>query len=59
MNNLVEKFAPAEADKDDEGVVSIEYVVMAGAVIVGLVGVFTGAWTALGGKLTSLIGTIA
>jgi hypothetical protein len=59
MQNLVEKFAPAEAaEVDDEGVVSIEYVVMAAAVIAGLVGVFTGAWTALGGKLTTLIGGI-
>ena len=51
MLNLVEKFTPA-VEADDEGVVAIEYVVVAGAVVVALAGLFA---LGLGGILTGAI----
>ena len=36
MHNLVEKFTPAVEATDDEGVVAIEYVLIAGFVAVGV-----------------------
>jgi hypothetical protein len=50
MYNLVEKFAPAEAEAtDDDGVVAIEYVVTAAAIVAALAGLFA---LGLGGILT-------
>src|SRR3954453_20176637 len=60
MMNLVEKFnTEAVEATDEDGIVAIEYVVMAGVVItaVGAL-VFTGAFSALTTKLTSLINSI-
>ena len=51
MLNLVEKFTPA-VEVDDEGVVAIEYVVVAGAVVAALAGLFA---LGLGGILTGAI----
>jgi Flp pilus assembly pilin Flp len=57
MHNLVAKFTPAETEAiDDEGVVGIEYVIVAGAVALGLAGVFAAAWGPLTTKLTDIIG---
>lgn len=47
MLNLVEKYTAEEAETNDDGVVAIEYVVVAGAIVVALFGI----WTAFGGKL--------
>jgi hypothetical protein len=52
MLNLVEKFTPAVETTDDEGVVAIEYVVVAGAVVAALAGLFA---LGLGGILTGAI----
>ena len=59
MHSLIEKFTPETVEvADDDGVVAIEYVLMAGLVAVG-VGVTlatTGIWTTMLGKLNSLFG---
>ena len=52
MLNLVEKFTPSVETTDDEGVVAIEYVVVAGAVVAALAGLFA---LGLGGILTGAI----
>jgi hypothetical protein len=57
MLNLVEKFTPEadEATIEDDGVVAIEYVLVAAAVAAGVILVFaTGLWTALNDKLEGL-----
>ena len=58
MLNLVEKFTPAdEATTDEDGVVAIEYVLMAAlaATVVVALGV---AFGGLAGRLTSVINTV-
>jgi Flp pilus assembly pilin Flp len=56
MMNLVEKFTPEAVEAtDDAGLVAIEYVIMAGVLVVVLVGVFTGAFGALTTELTDII----
>jgi len=48
MLNLVEKFAPAAAEvTEDDGVVAIEYVIVAAALVAALALL----WTAFGGQL--------
>ncbi len=56
MQNLVEKFTPEAVEAtEDDGVVAIEYVLVAAAVAAGVVIVFsTGMWTKLNAKLESL-----
>ena len=55
MLNLVEKFTPESVEADDDGVVAIEYVLVAVAVAAGVVIVFTtGLWGKLNTKLSSL-----
>ena len=60
MLNLVEKFTPEAVEAtEDDGLVAIEYVVMAGVLIGGLtVLAWTGAFGALTTKLTTLINGI-
>ena len=59
MHNLLNKFeAEVSEVQDDEGVVAIEYVIVAGAVVLGLVAVFAAAWGPLTTKLTSIINSI-
>jgi hypothetical protein len=59
MMNLVEKFTPEAVEATDEGLVAIEYVVMAGVVIAALgVLAWSGAFSALTGKLTTLVNGI-
>ena len=56
MRNLVEKFT-SEAVKatDDDGVVAIEYVVMAGLVLIGVTLTFgSSLWTEMKAKLDGL-----
>lgn len=54
MQNLVEKYS-AEVATDDEGVVAIEYVLVAGLVAAGVAVLFaTGLWTTMLGKLNGL-----
>lgn len=54
MENLVEKFMAEEAE-GQEGVVSIEYVLVAVAIAAGVAVVFaTGLWSALNTRLSGL-----
>ena len=55
MHNLVEKYTPAVEATDDDGVVAIEYVLVAGLVASGVAVLFaTGLWTTMLGKLNGL-----
>ena len=56
MRNLVEKFTPEAVEATgDDGVVAIEYVLVAGFVVVGVAITFgTGLWTTMLGKLDGL-----
>lgn len=55
MRNLVEKFTPAVEATDDDGVVAIEYVLVAGLVAAGVAVLFaTGLWTTMLGKLNAI-----
>ena len=56
MMNLVEKYtAEATTETDEDGVVAIEYVLVAGLVAAGVIVVFaTGLWTKMNTKLEGL-----
>jgi len=56
MLNLVEKFTPETVEAtEDDGVVAIEYVLVAGLVAAGVAVLFaTGLWTKMLGKLNAL-----
>ena len=55
MHNLVEKYTPAVEANEDDGVVAIEYVLVAGLVAIGVAITFgTGLWTNMLGKLNGL-----
>ena len=59
MHNLVEKFTPATVEaSNDEGVVAIEYVLIAGLVALGVAFVFTNTnlWSKLVTKLNTALG---
>ena len=59
MMNLVEKYTPEAVEAtDDDGVVAIEYVLMAGLVAAGVAVTFatTGLWTTMLGELNGLFG---
>ena len=58
MMNLVEKYTAEEAIATDDGVVAIEYVVVASAVVFGLVAIFGLFGTTLLTKFTNIIGAI-
>jgi Flp pilus assembly pilin Flp len=57
MLNLVEKFtSEAIEDTNEDGVVAIEYVLMAGVVAVGITTVaFTGVWGDIKTKLDGIV----
>ena len=56
MQNLVEKFTPAVEATDDDGVVAIEYVVTAAAIVLALAGLFAlGLGGILTGKLQDIV----
>lgn len=55
MQNLVEQYTAEAAAENEEGVVAIEYVLVAGLVAVGVAITFaTGLWTTMLGKLNGL-----
>jgi hypothetical protein len=59
VHNLINKFEAEVSEKEDAGLVAIEYVVMAGVIITALAGLaWAGAFGALTTKLTTLIGSI-
>ncbi len=57
MHNLIEKFTPdTDVVTDDDGVVAIEYVLVAGFVVAGVAVAFaTGLWTKMYTRLNALI----
>jgi hypothetical protein len=56
MQNIVQKHIAETPEANDEGVVAIEYVLIAVAVAAGVAVTFatTGIWTAMATKLNSL-----
>ena len=56
MRNLVERFTPEAVEAtDDDGVVAIEYVLVAGLVAAGVLVTFaTGLWTRMFNELEGL-----
>ena len=55
VHNLVERLTPAVEAKEDDGVVAIEYVLIAGLVAIGVGITFaTGLWTKMNAKLEGL-----
>ena len=57
MHNLVNKFTPqTDVTTDDEGVVAIEYVLVAGIVAAGILTIaFTGLWGRLSTRLNGIV----
>ena len=58
MLNIVEKYSADTVVESEEGVVAIEYVLMAAlvaVVVVGLLGAFSGLGTRLGNVINSVI----
>ena len=59
MLNLVEKFTPEAVEATDEdGVVAIEYVVVAAAIVVALAALWTAFGAALSAKLDEIVTSI-
>ena len=59
MLNLVEKFTPEAVEATDEdGVVAIEYVVVAAAIVVALAALWTAFGNALSAKLDEIVESI-
>jgi Flp pilus assembly pilin Flp len=59
MLNLVEKFTPAAVEATDEdGVVAIEYVIVAAALVVALGALWTAFGNALSTKLQDVVDSI-
>ena len=54
MMNLVDKYTADEAVTNEDGVVAIEYVIVAAAIVVALAGI----WTAFGDDLATKLETI-
>ena len=54
MLNIVEKYSTTEVVEAEDGVVAIEYVIVAGALVVALAAL----WTAFGEALTAKLETI-
>lgn len=58
MHNLVEKFSAAEVQADEDGVVAIEYVITAAALVVALAALWTAFGTQLSAKLAAVVSSI-
>lgn len=59
MNNLVDKYtAEATADTTEDGVVALEYVITAAALVVALAALWTAFGTTLSGKLQGIVNGI-
>ena len=54
MLNIVEKYSAETPAESEDGVVAIEYVIVAGALVVALLGL----WTAFGTQLAAELKTI-
>jgi Flp pilus assembly pilin Flp len=58
MMNLVEKYSAETAVESEDGVVAIEYVVVAGALVVALAALWTAFGSTLSTKLQSIVNGI-
>jgi pilus assembly protein Flp/PilA len=58
MLNLVEKYTAETAVETEEGVVAIEYVIVAGAIVVALATIWTLFGTELSDKLETIVGNV-
>lgn len=59
MLNLVEKFTPEAVEAtEDDGVVAIEYVIVAAALVVALAALWTAFGTSLSTKLQDVVDNI-
>jgi hypothetical protein len=58
MLNLVEKFTPEAVEASDDGVVAIEYVIVASALVIALGALWTAFGTSLSAKLQSVVTSI-
>ena len=58
MMSLVEKYSSDEVAETEEGVVAIEYVIVAAALVVALAALWTAFGTALSAKLQSIVNSI-
>jgi Flp pilus assembly pilin Flp len=59
MLNLAEKFTSEAVEADEDGVVAIEYVVVAGVTVTALLVLWSsGVFAALNNKLQAVIGNI-
>ena len=58
MLNLVEKYTAEAAVETEDGVVAIEYVIVAAALVVALAALWTAFGTALSTKLQAVVNSI-
>lgn len=58
MLNLVEKYTAEAAVETEDGVVAIEYVIVAAALVVALAALWTAFGTALSNKLQAIVTSI-
>ena len=58
MLNLVEKYSAEAAAETEDGVVAIEYVIVAAALVVALGALWTAFGTSLSNKLQSIVNGI-
>lgn len=58
MLNIVEKYSAADAVENEDGVVAIEYVITAGALVVALAALWTAFGTTLSTKLQTIVTNI-
>jgi Flp pilus assembly pilin Flp len=58
MLNIVEKYSAETAVESEDGVVAIEYVVVAGALVVALAALWTAFGTTLSTKLQAIVNSI-
>jgi pilus assembly protein Flp/PilA len=58
MLNIVEKYSTADVVEAEDGVVAIEYVIVAGALVVALAALWTAFGNTLSAKLQSIVSSI-
>jgi Flp pilus assembly pilin Flp len=58
MMNIVDKYSAETAVETEDGVVAIEYVIVAGALVVALAALWTAFGEALSDKLAEIVGDI-
>jgi Flp pilus assembly pilin Flp len=58
MLNLVEKYSAESVEETEDGVVAIEYVIVAAALVVALAALWTAFGTALSAKLDAIVNSI-